>query len=95
MKKRVPEAEVVVEEGDGDRQDDQVGEQQEQHEQVPVEAVQGGLWNGGRFGGNVQLEDCFGGGEEGLVEMVGVFEWWEWSRRLGSVSGGMVVEGCW
>ena len=32
-------AEVVVEEGNGDRKDDEVGNQQEQHAQVPVEPV--------------------------------------------------------
>ena len=30
-------AEIVVEEGDGDRQNDEVCDQQHQHEQVPVE----------------------------------------------------------
>lgn len=30
-------AEVVVEEGDGDGQDDKVGDEQQQHAQVPVE----------------------------------------------------------
>ena len=33
-----PGAEVVVEEGDGDGEDDQVGHQQEEHAQVPVES---------------------------------------------------------
>lgn len=31
--------EVVVEEGDGHRQDDEVGDQEEQHAQVPVESA--------------------------------------------------------
>ena len=33
------QAEVIVEEGDGDRKDDQVGDQEDQHEQVPVESA--------------------------------------------------------
>jgi len=32
-------AEVVVEEGDGDRQRDHVGQQQDQHHQIPVQSV--------------------------------------------------------
>lgn len=33
----VLDAEVVVEEGDGDRQNDEIGQQQQQHKQIPVE----------------------------------------------------------
>ena len=36
-----PGAEVVVEEGDGNGQDDQVGHQQQEHAQVPVESGTG------------------------------------------------------
>ena len=33
------DGEVVVEEGDGDREDDQVGNKEQQHGQVPVEPL--------------------------------------------------------